>query len=656
MMKLNFLKMKNKAQQTLCFVLIDIISFNIKKCTIIVFCLISFLSNSHEIDSLLKEIPQTNSEKSKIELWEKIINISIWQTSDKVRKDYIDSLYNYSQTKSSEYGDAVANLLYSKHFERQQDLGKARKHAALAYNIFEKQENKLGLCKTLRQQGFNALKTGNVELATELAYKALDISIEIDNSFQEALCLGQIGILSYETQKEEAIKIEKKSLNMLMDLEAYREASSTIINLSTFYLNMYKDEESLIYLDTLFQLQKNLNDIVILAHGNLGRAVAYNAMGEFSLADEALRKSEYYFMSVDNPSKQAEFYRMKGVFYKERESFNKAIEASEKGLSLIEDLEGLEMEKGWLNDNLYHSYKSLKKYKEALQAFEKSTEYKSKLYDERTQQVVSELKEKYEAEQKEQELELIKKKERVTALELEEQKTKNRERTYLIITLGVFLIAVIIWMYFRRKQKVLKVEKHAAQLEHKVLRAQMNPHFIFNALNSIQRIYVEGNIKKANDYMADFAQLMRKILESSGSNKISLAEEIETLRLYMDLEKLRCKDCFTYQIDIGESISLGMKIAPLLLQPFVENSIWHGVLPLENKEGQINIKITDLDEDAIQVEIKDNGVGFDPKDLMDNKSSRGIAITKQRIEGEVMIDSTPHIGTTVSFKIKKKDD
>src|SRR5690606_9057617 len=145
--------------------------FNLKKNILVLLCFVSSLSNAHELDSLLKVLPQVKNEKSRIELWEKIINISIFQTSDEQRKGYIDDLWNYSKSKNNEYGIATAHLSYSKHFERQQDLKNARKHAEQAYNSFEKQKNKLGLCKVLRQQGFNALKISNVELATELAYK-----------------------------------------------------------------------------------------------------------------------------------------------------------------------------------------------------------------------------------------------------------------------------------------------------------------------------------------------------------------------------------------------------------------------------------------------------------------------------------------------------
>ena len=628
----------------------------IKITALLLLCFITLFSSGHELDSLLSKLPNTKDETSKIELWEKIINISIWQTSDEERKGYIDELWSYSTSKKNEYGIATAHLLYSKHFERQQDLEKAKKHAKEAYIGFEKQKNKLGLCKVLRQQGFNALKVSNVELATELAYKALDISVEINDKLQEALCLGQIAILSYETQREEAIKLQKQSFEILMGIGAHREASVAIINLSTFYLNMYNDSESLKYLDTLFLLQEELNDVVTLAGGYLNAAISYNSLGMLQKADEAMGKSEYYYMSIDNPSKQAEFYRIKGVFYRNRGEYANAIEASKKGLSLIENKEGLDMEKGWLNSNLYHSYKSLNRYEEALEAYERVTLHKSNLYDEKTQVIVSELKEKYETTQKEQELELMREKERVSALEIEEKEAKIRERTYLFITLAGLLVAIILWMYYHRKQKLLIIEKHAAQLEHKALRAQMNPHFIFNALNSIQRIYVEGDLDKANDFMADFAQLMRKILENSGLTKITLAEEIETLRLYMDLEKLRCKDCFTYTIHIDESLSTGLKTAPLLLQPFVENSIWHGVLPLNNKEGEIDIQITDFDVDYIQVTIKDNGVGFDTKNPSPSKNSKGISITKQRIDGDLVIDSSPNKGTTITFKLKKQHD
>lgn len=622
---------------------------NIKKSIAILFCFISSLSGAHELDSLLKVLPEVKTEKSKIELWEKIINISIWQSSDLERKSYISDLWKYSKSKNNEYGIATANLSYAKHYERLQDVENAIKYADKAYKSFEKQKNKLGLCKVLRQQGYNALKMSSVELATELGYKALDISIEIKNKQQEALCLSQIGVLIFDSQPKEGIKQVSKALDLLMKTDSKREASIVSITLSALYLNLRENTESIRYLDVFFNLQEELNDVGLLAEGYASAAIAYNSIGDIDKAEKLMEASGKYFLFIDSPINQAKYLRMKGVLYRESGKFVEAIDAANKGLSLISDKHGLDIEKGKLQYTLFLSYKAIEKYEEAIAAYEEAVNHEFNLYDEQTRFGIAELKEKYETQKKEEQIKILQEQNKVKDARLE-------KRTYFIIILSLIVFLLITSGFFIRRQIRLKQQKNSAELENKALRAQMNPHFIFNALNSIQRIYVEGDIRKANDFMADFAQLMRKILENSGSSKITLTEEIETLSLYMDLEKLRCKDCFKYTISIDETISTNLKVAPLLLQPFIENSIWHGILPLENSEGVIDIQIIDFDEENIQVIIRDNGVGFNVNSQNENKNSKGIAITRQRTDNKLVIESIINKGTTVTFKLKKIND
>lgn len=231
-----------------------------------------------------------------------------------------------------------------------------------------------------------------------------------------------------------------------------------------------------------------------------------------------------------------------------------------------------------------------------------------------------------------------------------EKNTKLTKGINIAIIIGsiLFLFLLILYISFYR----LKSKKEKAEIEQSLLRTQMNPHFIFNALNSIQRMYVEGKTDKANDFMADFAQLMRKVLENSSNTKITLQEEIDTLHLYLDLEQLRSKNSFSYKIVVDENIlSYKLKIPPLIIQPFVENAIWHGVLPLKDRYGEILINI-DPEQDGVRIIITDNGVGFDKNAKLSNHLSKGIQITEQRIGKEVSVRSEKEKGTTVEFTVK----
>ncbi|MEQ1554970.1 MAG: histidine kinase, partial [Ferruginibacter sp.] len=182
----------------------------------------------------------------------------------------------------------------------------------------------------------------------------------------------------------------------------------------------------------------------------------------------------------------------------------------------------------------------------------------------------------------------------------------------------------------KEKQKTA-VNKAMAELETKMFRSQMNPHFIFNSLNSIQKYIWENKEEDAAEYLAQFAKLIRAILENSRKETVLLKEEIEVMKLYIDLEHRRSNANFDYSIKVNEDIDLqNVAIPPLLLQPFIENAIWHG-LSKKQKKGNLNINITKNNNQLICV-IDDDGVGRQDFNNNTEKKSVGIEITKQRID------------------------
>ena len=141
-----------------------------------------------------------------------------------------------------------------------------------------------------------------------------------------------------------------------------------------------------------------------------------------------------------------------------------------------------------------------------------------------------------------------------------------------------------------------------AELEMKALRAQMNPHFIFNCLNSINRFIIGNDAEKAADYLTKFASLIRIVLEKSGHSFIPLAEELECLKLYMDLEALRFENPFSYEINTDGLDPEAVGVPSLLIQPFVENAIWHGLSPAPDRNGKITITLR-LENEVMHCEI-----------------------------------------------------
>jgi two-component system, LytTR family, sensor kinase len=161
----------------------------------------------------------------------------------------------------------------------------------------------------------------------------------------------------------------------------------------------------------------------------------------------------------------------------------------------------------------------------------------------------------------------------------------------------------------KKEMEVLKLNKDLATSQLTALRAQMNPHFIFNALNSIQQYILQGNITEANRYLSKFSKLQREVLNHSDQNFISLEKELEVLNLYLELEQLRFDGNFNYEIKIDEAIDDDeIKIPPMIVQPFVENAIWHGLM---TKQGDrwVHIHFSLSSDDVLVCTVTDNGIG-----------------------------------------------
>ncbi|WP_375448323.1 histidine kinase [uncultured Fibrella sp.] len=189
----------------------------------------------------------------------------------------------------------------------------------------------------------------------------------------------------------------------------------------------------------------------------------------------------------------------------------------------------------------------------------------------------------------------------------------------------------------RFQQKEAEFQQLIAQSEISALRAQMNPHFIFNCLNSIQYYTAQNDAETASDYLTKFSRLIRLVLENSRSERVTLANELETLRLYIEMEAMRFQQKVSYRITVAPSISTEfIQIPPLLLQPFVENAIWHGLMHKE-EGGTVQIAVGQPDPNRLCISITDDGVGrakaaeYKSKSATRNKSF-GLQLTADRIK------------------------
>lgn len=196
-------------------------------------------------------------------------------------------------------------------------------------------------------------------------------------------------------------------------------------------------------------------------------------------------------------------------------------------------------------------------------------------------------------------------------------------------------IAALFWLRLRRIQRKAMIREQVRELELKALRAQMNPHFIYNALNSIQALVLDDYPEKATMYISKFSRVLRQVLNHSERSVISLREELEALELYLQLEQLRLHVNLQYHIKPDPGIGLDSEwLPPLILQPFAENSLWHG---LSRKKGGKRLDILlHIEGEWLVVEIVDNGIGRELASRMTRtqpeKSSKGMEITGRRIK------------------------
>lgn len=191
------------------------------------------------------------------------------------------------------------------------------------------------------------------------------------------------------------------------------------------------------------------------------------------------------------------------------------------------------------------------------------------------------------------------------------------------------------------KEREVKIERaynrRLIDVEMKALRAQMNPHFLFNGLNSIKSFVIDNKRHEAADYLSKFARLIRRVLENSKASLIPLSRELETLDYYVEMESMRFDNKFSYSISSDPEIDVNkIQVPPTLIQPFVENSIWHGLLLLEERDAYVRIHVGKHASGEIQILVEDNGIGRKASESrkanMPNRSkSLGMEITAERI-------------------------
>ena len=531
--------------------------------------------------------------------------------------------------------------------------------------------------------------TGNPKKAKKLIAEALRLSREQKDSWIETNCNNELAIIySEEGNLKKALPYYLKVLKYAQDKKNVKSQIACYINIAQVYYRLQLDKQYKTYLSKAEKLAKKENDHQFLADIYGHYFEYYIDLKDTKSMLIYLKKAESEILKLDNLHQTAFLENAYGKYYMETKNFPEARKHFRKSFALYKQNSMIDQQAmvlidlgkmnllqhqydsaisyaqkaidlSYLDKNdfrLYASYGLLietyelkKHYKSALEILKTKNQLQDSISGLSVKNRINELMVVHETEQKNLENQLLK-----GQKEKSELKSEYLELAIIGLLIIALLLAAAYYFYYKHKKSNLLQKQ--LELEQKAFRAQMNPHFIFNSLNSIQRLYIEGKEDMAGDYLSDFSHLLRSILDNSGKNLISLEEELRITHLYLGLETRRTDNQFDYQIETESELDLKTKLPPLIFQPYLENAIWHGVLPNSGQKGTITLKITKSVPNILKCIISDNGVGYftslgAKKEFQ--KSSKGMEITADRIGGNtsVSIEEIPTGGTKITLLI-----
>tara|TARA_R110002012_G_scaffold291564_1_gene486032 strand:- start:28222 stop:30387 length:2166 start_codon:yes stop_codon:yes gene_type:complete len=339
-------------------------------------------------------------------------------------------------------------------------------------------------------------------------------------------------------------------------------------------------------------------------------------------------------IGIESPlTVQKQNYKIGNAYYLKKD-YNSAKTYLEKSINEASAKNDLVVAKD-AKRKLSEVYSSSGEYNKALETYKEYTDLVEALYIKKEQEIIQAARFSKE---------IAEKQNRITSLESDRQLSeskyqltteRNKRQQLIIYSLIGGLLLLLITAYFM--YKYIKQQRLANNLlALKSLRSQMNPHFIFNALNSVNSFIASNDERTANRYLSDFSQLMRSVLENSEADFIPLEKEIALLELYTKLEHFRFQDKFDYEINVADNVVVSdFQIPPMLLQPYIENAVWHG-LRYKTTKGLLSIKIDKKSDTEITITISDTGIGRKrSKDLKtDNQkkhNSQGMSNIQKRV-------------------------
>ncbi len=510
--------------------------------------------------------------------------------------------------------------------------------------------------------------------SVDLHDKALAISEEANSLDFKILSLNMLGVVYRRMDAiKTALDYHQQALELAENVENPSHHIKRSINVShngigNLYLTLEQYDQAIVQFEKALDLEEELVNKLGLAINYQNIGYCLEQKGDLDGALENYRISLAYNEDIDSDSGRvicknslAQIYLKQDMPYAALTLLNPLKEESKRIGDLYiasyvyinsgwantklgnydqafeEIQEGLDMAQSRnMPSNILYAYQKMSDlenargdYKAAYEMYKKADEYDKQISSAINLRYMNDIIEKYEDDKKNNQIAVL-----AAENELVRLRLKKNETTFLVSALIVGLISSILYILYRQYQS--KNEKRVLTLEQKMLRSQMNPHFLFNSLNSIKLYIINNEQKNAVHYLNKFSKLVRKILEASSQKEISLAEELETVELYMNIENIRFSNEINFKINVEDDINIdNIKIPSLTLQPFLENSLWHGLSPKDG-EKSIQINVKNKDRGHVSIEVIDNGIGrtmaeVNKENRVLKKKSLGIHITKERL-------------------------
>jgi tetratricopeptide (TPR) repeat protein len=445
------------------------------------------------------------------------------------------------------------------------------------------------------------------------------------------IALANMGELYDESEDDaKAVQYSKEGLGYLA--VSNMPYMQTATNIATYYCNLEQFDSALVYLEKAKVVANRIADEPQLRVIQLVLADIYRGQKKFSLAKPLLEQSVNTLEKMEDKWLLIKAYMSLAGLDTSLHNYKAAKDYLLRAFAIAKETKQ-EVLVVMALQGLAGVNARLGNYKDAYDYQRQYLLRKDSLTSEKTKASAADLEIGYQTIQKEEQIKLLEQENDIKNLQLQ---NSRRSVIFYIVAFIMALVILAVIFYQRNLRNKVQAQRIKAELETKVLRLQMNPHFIFNSLNSIENFIMRNEKRLASDYLNKFARLIRMILDSSRTEVVPIAKDMEALQLYVDLEQLRFNNKFSYKTYIDPALLGGDYRAPsLLIQPYVENAIVHGLA--HSDEDMLNLSVTaTLEDDKIRYVIQDNGVGREKAKAYNRQNkpyheSIGLKITADRI-------------------------